>query len=79
MSPSLERDSVQRKLLTCIFLEDVLCAHRKSDNFRPMARCWTCPEYLRFLRGMQEEEEKFFEECDKIRKYGYPKSLGDME
>jgi hypothetical protein len=70
---------MQTKLLTCIFLLDVLCSHRKSDDFRPMERCFTCKHYLRFLRLMEEEEEKFFVECDKIRKFGYPKSFGESE
>jgi hypothetical protein len=69
---------VQRKLLSCIFLLDVLCSDRKSDDFRPMERCFSCKHYLRFLRLMEEEEDKFFAECDKIRKFGYPKSKGDF-
>lgn len=70
---------MQAKLLTCIFFLDVLCSHRKTDDSRLMERCLECPEYARFLREMEEEEEKFFVECDKIRKYGYPKSKGDLE
>jgi len=44
-----------------------------------MERCFTCKYYLTFVRELEEEEDKFFEECDKIRKYGYPKSLGELE
>ena len=69
-----------QKFLPCIFLLNVSCAFRKdADDFRPMERCFSCPHYLRFLREMAEEEEKFFDECDKIRKYGYPKDFRESE
>jgi hypothetical protein len=72
--------NVSKALLSCMFLDDVFCSYRKDgDDFRPMERCFKCKHYLRFLREMQEEEEKFFAECDKIRKFGYPKSLGELE
>ena len=70
---------MQTEILTCIFLLDVLCSHRKTEDFRPMARCFTCKHYLRFLREMEEEEDNFFVECDKIRKFGYPKDIGELE
>ena len=69
----------QVKLLPCIFLLDVVCPYRKSDDFRPMERCFKCKHYFRFLREMQEEEDKVHAEFDKIRKFGYPKSLGELE
>jgi len=55
-------------VLSCIFLLDVLCSFREdAEDFRPMERCFTCSHYLRFLREMEEEEEKFFGEVDKMR------------
>lgn len=70
----------QVKFLPCMFLLCVLCAYRKdADDFRPMEGCFTCSHYLRFLREMEEEEEKFFDECDRIRKYGYPKDFRESE
>jgi len=70
---------MQVKALPCIFVLNVLCSFRKdAEDFRPMQRCFTCSHYFRFLREMEEEESKFFEECDKIRKYGYPKGLGEL-
>lgn len=69
---------LQVKFLPCIFLLGVSCAYRKdADDFRPIERCFTCSYYLRFMREMEEEEEKVHAEFDKIRKYGYPKSLGE--
>ena len=66
--------------LPCIFLFGVLCSFRRDvEDFRPMERCFKCEHYLRFVRELEEEEEKVFEEFDKIRKYGYPKSIGDLE
>ena len=58
--------------LSCFFLVDVLCLYRKSDTSRPIERCFRCPHHLRFMREVEEEEDKFFDECDKIRKYGCP-------
>jgi len=68
----------EKKLLPCVFDADVLCVHRKTLRFKVMERCFTCRYYLAFAHDMEEEESKFFEECDKIRKYGYPKSLGEL-
>jgi len=62
-----------------MFLLDVLCSYRKGDDFRPMKRCFTCSHYLRFLRDMAEEEDNFFDECDKIRKHGYPKDFRELK
>lgn len=58
---------VQAKLLSCIFFEDVLCSFRKDEDFRLMERCLECPQHARFFREMEEEEDEFFAECDKIR------------
>ena len=71
--------SVKEKLLSCMFFSDILCSFRKSEKFGVMDRCLKCPHYFRFLREMEEEDERVMDEIDKIRKYGYPKSLGDLE
>ena len=68
------------KLLSCLFLLDVLCSFRRRyEKLGIMNRCLECVHYKRFLKEMQEEEEEFFEEAEKIWKYGYPKSFGDLE
>ena len=72
-------EAKEKKLLECVFFSDVLCVFRKSKNVTFMHRCFWCVHYKRFEKEMEEEEEEFFEEVDKIRKYGYPKSLGDFE
>jgi len=59
----------------CLFLSDVVCSFVKSDKPAILDRCFSCPEYVRFNREMQEEEDEFFKECDMIRKWGYPKSF----
>jgi len=71
--------SKRRKLLSCMFLDDVLCSFRKSEKSAIMNRCWKCPHFKRFKREMDEEDEKVMAEIDRIRKYGYPKSLGELE
>ena len=65
--------SVEKKVLSCFFRRDVLCFFRKSEKSGVMSRCFKCPHYFRFMREMQEEEDAFFEEVERIRKYGYPK------
>jgi len=67
--------SAEKKLLSCVLLPDVLCSFRESEQFGVMNRCLKCPHYFRFLKEMDEEEEEFFEEAEKIRKYGYPRKF----
>ena len=61
----------QVKLLSCIFLTDVLCSYRKDDNFRLMDRCLKCPQHARFEREMDEEDAKVDAEIEELHKYGY--------
>lgn len=51
----------------CVFLDDVLCSYRKSEEFGVMERCFRCPHYRRFIREMDKEEEEFFEEVERAR------------
>ena len=66
----LERghDIADLKVLPCVFSEKVLCSHRKSVKVYIMDRCWECSELARFEREMDEEEEKFFDEVDEVRR-----------
>ena len=73
MSYSAEVGFNARKELSCLFLPDVLCSFRKNENFAVMNRCLKCPHRKRFLREMDEEDERVMDEIDKIRKYGYPR------
>jgi len=58
---------MQVKTLGCIFVLGVLCSFRKdAEDFRPMERCFTCKYYLRFKKELEEEEEEFFEEVDRL-------------
>ena len=73
---------MKTKLLTCFFLPDVFCSFRTSEKFTAYflsTRCAKCIHYERFNRDMDEEEEKFWEEADKIEKYGYPKDFSDFK
>ena len=65
--------STEKKLLSCLFLSDVLCSFRVSEKVGVMDRCLRCSHYKRFLREMADEDEKVMSEIDKIRRYGYPK------
>lgn len=56
------------KVLSCVFFDDVLCSYRKSKKSTVMFRCLKCRHYKRFERMMDEEEEEFFEEVEKIRR-----------
>lgn len=65
---------VSTKQYECFFLVDTLCQFRKHKDISGiMHRCLKCPQYERFMREMEEEEEQFFEEVERIRKFGYPK------
>lgn len=58
-----------KKPLSCFFLLDVLCSYVKTEKFvGVMDRCLKCPHYLRFCREMEEEEEAFFEEVERLEK-----------
>lgn len=61
------------KSAPCLFVLDVLCSYRKSEKFGVMDRCERCVHYFRFLKEMEEEEDEFFEEAEKIWKFGFPK------
>jgi len=63
-----ELDENGLKLLSCVFWDDLLCSFRKDVRVRVMGRCLKCPEYGRFERAMEkedEEEARFFEEVQK--------------
>ena len=62
---------VEKKILLCVFLPDVLCSFRKSERLGVMEHCFSCDHYERFMREMFEEESKFWNEVDRIRKFGY--------
>jgi len=62
--------SVEKKLLSCLFLPDVLCLYRRYGKFGVMDRCLKCIHYKRFLRDMAEEDEKVMDEIDEIRRTG---------
>lgn len=55
------------KSLQCSFLLDVLCPHKKYKGFRVFGKCFKCPHYLKFLREMEDEEQKFFDEVERVR------------
>lgn len=64
------RFSSSEKLLSCVFLPDVLCSYRKDAKVGIMARCWKCPHFVRFEREMDEEDEKMMDEIDEIHRTG---------
>jgi hypothetical protein len=58
------------KLLNCIFWDDVVCKHRKSETVTMMVRCWSCREFKRFVRQMDEADAKIMDENEKRRSEG---------
>jgi len=56
------------KILSCVFLDDVLCSYRKSEKFTVMGRCLNCCHYARFMREMAEEDAKVMDEIDEMRR-----------
>jgi hypothetical protein len=65
--------SAKKKLLSCLFWSDVLCSFRLREQFAVMDRCLECPHYFRFMREIEEEDERVMDEIDRIRKYGFRK------
>lgn len=58
------------KPFSCLFLLDVVCSYVKSEkSVGVMDRCMKCPHYERFLRMMDEEDEKVMDEIDRVRRY----------
>jgi hypothetical protein len=55
------------KVLSCAFWDNVSCSFRKIEEFGIMARCLKCPHYLRFVREMDEEDERVMDEIDEVR------------
>ena len=52
----------------CSFYRDVVCSHKTSARFVVLGVCYKCPHYRSFMREMDDEEDKFFDEVDKARK-----------
>jgi len=58
---------VSSKLLPCEFLDGVFCSYRKSEKFGAIIhRCLKCRHYLEFVRELEAEEDRFFEELDRL-------------
>ena len=55
------------KVLSCVFKNDVLCSFRKSEKVKFMHMCLKCSHYLDFCKEMEDEEEEFWEEVERIR------------
>lgn len=68
---ALERDSSghKPKLLSCLFLRDVLCSFRKTSGYGVMNRCMQCRYYETFLREMDAEDAKIMDEIDRMRRF----------
>ena len=61
-----------RKVLSCLFMTNVLCSYVKNEKYGVMDRCMKCPHYEEFLRIMDAEDQKIMDEFDEIlRKEGY--------
>jgi hypothetical protein len=58
------------KVFKCLFFEDVLCSFRKSEKFAILDQCFKCPHYSRFIREMDEEDQRVMDEIDEIRRTG---------
>ena len=58
------------KVLSCLFLLNVLCSFRKVEQFAVLDRCFKCPHYSRFVQEMEELEDAFWEEEERLRREG---------
>jgi demethoxyubiquinone hydroxylase (CLK1/Coq7/Cat5 family) len=55
----------------CSFSNDALCSSKKCAGFVFMGRCLKCRHYRRFMREMEEDDERLMDEIDRMRKEGY--------
>ena len=62
--------SAEKKLLSCLFLSDVLCSYRKYEQLGIMDRCLKCAHYERFMNQMDAEDQKVMDDIDEIRRTG---------
>lgn len=58
-------------VLSCSFLDDVLCPYRKTARPCLMERCWKCRYFNRFNRDMLAVDEKVMDEIDEERRTGF--------
>lgn len=58
------------KVFRCSFFDVVLCSFKKNGKFVVLHRCMKCSHYVRFMRGMEQEEDEFFDEVDRVRREG---------
>lgn len=68
--PEISERSIGDKSLTCIFWGGVICKYRKSESVTIMVRCWTCPEFKRFVREMDKTDAKIMDEIEEDRSEG---------
>jgi hypothetical protein len=59
-----------KKHRSCVFLEGLMCSHRRSKRFSIAKYCFSCPHYLKFMREMDAEDEREMAEIDEIMKTG---------
>ena len=62
--------SVRKKLLSCLFMLNVLCSHRRYGKTGIVDRCLKCKYYKSFLSEMAEQDELVMHEIDEIRRTG---------
>jgi hypothetical protein len=68
-SASVVADSFELPAWECVFFPDVVCSYRLTDKeFIILHRCMECSHHARFMREMEEEDEKTMNEIDEIRK-----------
>jgi hypothetical protein len=67
------RTDLTLKCLKCVFFDDVLCSFRKSGKFAIFDQCFKCSHYSRFIREMDEEDQRVMDEIDEERRRGVQK------
>lgn len=71
-----ERECVEKALkvesckFSCSFWNDVFCRFKKREGFGFLHVCFTCDHYARFMREMDEEDERMMNEIDEIHRTG---------
>lgn len=65
-----DKDEDKRDLFDCTFVEGVKCPYKTCKKSKLLPQCANCKTYNKWMREMEAEEDKFFDEVDRIRATG---------
>lgn len=58
---------IEKKSFPCNFELGVVCPHKKTARFALFGRCFKCSHYQKFMRDMDEEDQRVMDEIERER------------